>query len=99
TFGTLEMIGYLIARMQGRYISPEQILWTRTRGAARAVGLEAEIGSLEPGKRADIVVRDAMAIESVPSLNPVQEHLLVAQADSVARVIVNGAEVFNDAGS
>lgn len=99
TYGTLELIGYLVARMQGRYISPEQILWTRTRGGARAVGLESEIGSLEQGKRADIVVRDANAVESVPSLNPVQEHILAAQADTVARVIVNGVEVFDGAGS
>ena len=34
------------------------VLWMATRGGAQTVGLDAEIGSLESGKRADLIVVD-----------------------------------------
>ncbi len=51
---------------------PEDILWMACRGGAEAFGLPDEIGSLEPGKKADIVLVDlntpmAMPVHRVPS--------------------------------
>ena len=43
-------------RRQGERISGEMLLTMGTIAAARALGLEAEVGSLEAGKRADLVV-------------------------------------------
>jgi imidazolonepropionase len=40
-------------------MTPAESLKGATLYAARAVGLEAEVGSLEPGKRADYVILDA----------------------------------------
>ena len=40
-------------------LSPGTLLEMQTIKAAAAAGMDAEIGSLEPGKRADIVVRSA----------------------------------------
>jgi 5-methylthioadenosine/S-adenosylhomocysteine deaminase len=51
---------------------PEDVLWMACRGGARAFGLPDEIGSLEPGKKADVVLLDldtplAMPVHRVPS--------------------------------
>ena len=92
TFGDLELIGYLVARQNGQYLSTEKILEMRTLGGARAVGLERMIGSLEPGKRADVVVRSAVLPESVPRVNAVQEFLLGGQASTVDTVLVDGRD-------
>jgi len=94
TFGDLELIGYLVARQSGQYLSTEKILEMRTLGGARAVGLERMIGSLEPGKRADVVVRSAVLPESVPGVNAVQEFLLGGQASTVDTVLVDGQIVW-----
>jgi imidazolonepropionase len=37
-------------------MTPDEVLTAVTINAARAVGLEDEIGSLEPGKAADLVI-------------------------------------------
>ena len=94
TFGDLELIGYLVARQAGRYISPAKILEMRTCDAARAVGMEVEIGALAPGMRADLVIRDPHRPESAPSVNAVQELLLGGQAGTVGTVIVDGKVVY-----
>jgi imidazolonepropionase len=44
-------------------MTPAEALKGATIYAARAVGLEAEIGSLEPGKRADFAVIDAPSVD------------------------------------
>ena len=96
TFGDLELIGYLVARQTGQYLPTEKILEMRTVDGARAVGLEHMIGSLEAGKRADIVIRSASAPETAPAVNPVQELLLGGQATTVDTVLVDGEIVWRD---
>ena len=96
TFGDLELIGYLVARQTGQYLPTEKILEMRTVDGARAVGLEHAIGSLEPGKRADVVIRSQAAPETVPAVNPVQELLLGGQATTVDTVLVDGEIVWRD---
>jgi len=96
TFGDLELIGYLVARMDGHFIPTTKILEMRTRDAARAVGMEHAIGQLAPGMRADIVIRDARLPETAPGVNVAQELLLGAQASTVRTVVVDGRVVFAD---
>jgi imidazolonepropionase-like amidohydrolase len=43
--------------------TPEQALVAATSSAAELMGLQHELGTLEPGKRADVVVVDGDALE------------------------------------
>ena len=58
-FGELGFIAYLVSREWGHYLPSEFILEMFTLGGARAMGAEKDLGSIEPGKRADIVIRSS----------------------------------------
>jgi 5-methylthioadenosine/S-adenosylhomocysteine deaminase len=61
-----------------------------TIGGARAMGMEREIGSLEPGKRADLIMLDYRALGLQPVLDPVQNLVYHAHARDVELVMVDG---------
>ena len=80
-------------------LSSSALLEMQTINAAAAAGLQAEIGSLEPGKRADIVVRSPRAAGSYPANNPVHLLALTLGAGSVDSVLVNGEIVLRNSRS
>ena len=49
---------YEIAQLRGTVLHPAQLIWLATTGAARALGLEQNIGTLAAGFEADLVVLD-----------------------------------------
>ena len=67
-----------------------QTLHMATLGGARALGLDGETGSLEPGKLADIVALDLGAPRFVPMRDPVATLIHGAPADAVSHVWVAG---------
>jgi 5-methylthioadenosine/S-adenosylhomocysteine deaminase len=72
------------------YLPSEKILEMITIDAAKALGWDDEIGSLQVGKKADIIAVDMRHPRLMPRLNPV--HMLVgnAQASDVDYVWVDG---------
>ena len=86
----------LMARIRARdattMLTP-QALELATLGGARALGMEREIGSLEAGKRADLVVLDYRAFGLTPTLDPVQNLVYHAHARDVELVVVDGRVV------
>ena len=76
-------------------LSPGALLEMQTINAAAAAGLDGELGSLESGKRADVVVRSAGAAEAYPANNPIHLLALTMGAGSVDTVLVNGEVVFS----
>jgi len=68
----------------------EQAIEMATLNGAKTMGLEKEIGSLEVGKKADIVIFDTNRQEWRPLFNPVQNLVHSATGDSVETVIING---------
>ncbi len=55
-----------VARRDPRALNARQVLEMATIGGARALHMEAEIGSLEPGKKADLIVLGLSAPHAVP---------------------------------
>ena len=66
------------------------ILAMATINAARALGLEAEIGSLSPGKSADMVAVDLTAPELAPCFDPTSHLVYAAGREHVSHVWVGG---------
>ncbi len=72
----------------------EQVVDWATRGGARALGLDGIVGSLEPGKRADIVlVKNDSSPAMFPILHPYGHIVFQAQRADVHTVTVNGRVV------
>ena len=66
-----------------------------TINAARAAGLGAISGSLEAGKRADLVITDPDASEAFPGVNPVHQAVLTCRGHA-RTVVVNGEVVIDE---
>jgi 5-methylthioadenosine/S-adenosylhomocysteine deaminase len=61
-----------------------------TLAGARALGLEKTIGSIEPGKAADLIALDFSAPELVPCYDVLSHLVYVAGRDNVTHVWVGG---------
>ena len=68
----------------------EDMVQMATMNGARSCGMADEIGSIEVGKRADLVIRRNDLPESVPSLDPLRSVMYSSRAKSVVTVVVNG---------
>jgi 5-methylthioadenosine/S-adenosylhomocysteine deaminase len=76
------------------YLRAEQVVDWATRGGARALGLDSVIGSLEPGKQADLVlIKNDASPAMFPVLNPYGHVVFQAQRGDVDTVVVNGRVV------
>ena len=95
TPGETMLTAHQVAQSYADPVSPGTLLEMQTLNAASAAGLEAELGSLEAGKRADIVVRSARSSEAYPDNNLVHALALRLRAGSVDTVLVNGEVVFS----
>ena len=76
------------------HLRAERVLAWATRGGSQALGLDALIGSLDIGKKADVVLikNDASPV-MFPLLNPYGHVVFQAQRGDVHTVIVNGRVV------
>lgn len=77
-------------------IAPETVLEMATITAARTLGLESQIGSLEPGKRADLCMIDTRQPHLVPVVNPVSTIVYCATGADVDTVIIDGKVVMKE---
>ncbi len=73
-----------------------QALEMATLNAARALGLDTKIGSLEIGKRADITAVNLGALELSPCYDPLSHLAYAAGRENVSHVWVDGALLVED---
>jgi 5-methylthioadenosine/S-adenosylhomocysteine deaminase len=77
-------------------ITAEKVLELATIDGARAVGLEKEIGSIEAGKKADLVVIDFNNAFMTPIHHPVSAIVYSALGNEVTTVMIDGRFVMRD---
>jgi len=99
TLGADRSREHLEAHVRGETVTnsslrAEHVVAWATRGGAKALGRQASLGSLEPGKKADVVlIKNDISPVSFPLLNPYGHVAFQAQRGDVHTVIVNGRVV------
>src|SRR5262249_10529871 len=71
-------------------INAREALEMATIGGARAIHQEKEIGSLEPGKRADVIIVDMTSAHQTPVYNVYSQLVYATKASDVETVLING---------
>ncbi|HEX7332083.1 MAG TPA: amidohydrolase [Pyrinomonadaceae bacterium] len=79
-----------------KVISAQQAFELATIRGAQALHLEKEIGSLETGKRADLLVIDRDTLNQIPLYNVYSDLVYATKASDVETVIINGRLVMRN---
>ena len=79
-----------------RTLPAPAVLAMATIDGARALGMQDTIGSLEPGKRADLIVVSMAGARQTPMYDPMSHLVYVARGSDVTTTIVNGKIVMRD---
>lgn len=90
-------IGLLLQRAalgRDHFFTAEQFLRLATYESARALRMEDTIGSLEPGKRADIIVVDLSSSAQAPTQHPAAAVVHTAHQNNVAMTMVAGQAIY-----
>ncbi len=75
---------------------PEQVIELATIGGAKALHMDDEIGSLETGKKADIIIVETDSANMRPNYNPYATLVYQANPSNVDTTIVNGKVVMEN---
>jgi 5-methylthioadenosine/S-adenosylhomocysteine deaminase len=84
------------ARIDPQMFPAEMAYEMATLGGARTMLMEDEIGSLQPGKKADVVLHDTDRPEWRPLLNVINQLVWSADGRGVHTVFVDGRKVVED---
>jgi len=90
--GEMRMAALLAKGVSGdaSVLPAHQALQMATLNGARALGLDADIGSLVPGKAADVVALDLSGLETAPCYDVISDLVYAAGRENVSHVWVNG---------
>jgi 5-methylthioadenosine/S-adenosylhomocysteine deaminase len=97
-FEAMRMASLLHKLVSGdpRAVSAGTALEMATMGGARVLGLEQQIGSLEPGKRADVIIVSMASARQTPMYDPISHLVYVTHGDDVRTTIVQGKVLMRD---
>jgi 5-methylthioadenosine/S-adenosylhomocysteine deaminase len=85
-----------ITRRDPTALPAEQVVEMATIGGAHALHLEKQIGSLEPGKKADLIVVDTSTPDATPMYNVYSELVYGLHSSDVRTAIIAGKIVVED---
>ena len=85
-----------VARMDPRALPAKQAVEMATINGARALHLEKNIGSLETGKKADLILVDIGAPHATPMYDVYSELVYALKASDVRTVVIAGKIVMKD---
>jgi 5-methylthioadenosine/S-adenosylhomocysteine deaminase len=77
-------------------ITAKQVMEMATIKSAKALGLEDDIGSLEPGKKADLIIIDLRKAHIIPVLDIMGAVVYSANGSDVNDVVIDGEMVMED---
>jgi 5-methylthioadenosine/S-adenosylhomocysteine deaminase len=77
-------------------LTARDAVWMATREGARALGLHAEIGSIEIGKRADLIVVDRQKLTMAPDPDVWSSLVYAARGSDVRMTMVDGEVTARD---
>jgi len=96
-FEEMRLAAVLQAMRRGPGVLPaREVLWMATRAGARTLGLEDSIGSLEVGKRADVIVVDRDRPHLAPGPDPYSTLVYAARGSDVRTTVVDGVMLVDD---
>ena len=96
-FTELRTAALLQKALHGPEVVPaKRVLRMATIDGARALGLADEIGSLEVGKRADVIIVDLNGLHSAPETDVISSLVYSAQAADVSATIIDGHVVMKN---
>jgi 5-methylthioadenosine/S-adenosylhomocysteine deaminase len=85
-----------VTRMDPRALPARQVVEMATIGGARALHMDNKIGSLEPGKQADVVLIGTGATHSTPLYNVYSQLVYALNAHDVRTVVIAGKVIMED---
>jgi 5-methylthioadenosine/S-adenosylhomocysteine deaminase len=91
-FGAMRAASFLakVATSDPTAVSAKTAVRMATIGGARVLGMEKQIGSLERGKRADVIIVSMSAARQAPMYDAISHLVYVTRGDDVQTTIVNG---------
>ncbi len=85
-----------LVQLDPTVVSARTALEMATIGGARALGLDAQIGSLQPNKRADLVIVSMDSARQTPMYDPISHLVYATTGEHVRTSIINGKLVMRD---
>jgi 5-methylthioadenosine/S-adenosylhomocysteine deaminase len=96
-FTEMRTMALLQKALHGPEVLPaKQALRIATIGGAKALGLEKEVGTLEVGKRADVIVVNMNSLHAVPATDLISALVYSAQTSDVETVLIDGQVVMRN---
>jgi cytosine/adenosine deaminase-related metal-dependent hydrolase len=77
-------------RLGPKTLPAHQVVRMATLGGAQALGMDADIGSLEVGKKADVIVVDTQRAHIAPTESPYSAVVYACRSTDVRHVLVDG---------